>query len=462
MGEQEVGWASPIHEAVWQNKLSEVIELLKSPDTDVESVVEECTPLYIACLKGYTDIADALITQGHAKVNGDSPPIFAAAGKGNLELVKLLLKHSADPSACSSQHAGCCGLHIAAEKNFVDVVKCLLDAKVDVNIRSEKQNLTPLISAACCGSIDAVSLLLDNGADINAQSSTGNTALMLAIDRGKIDVAKLLVNRGANLEIKGQKGWTALHNAASGGERGYIEVAEMLLDHGAKIDAQSETMLTPLHEAAGKSLVEIVELLVKRGANVNAKDKFWNTPLRMCASNAQAFAQFDTFKKTVEILLDAKADINAGTTINTTSLHSVVKWGNVDAVKFMLEKGANPNIRTEKGELPLDFCKDPEVRAILLPVTKVASSQPSSSSSSPSPASKSTQGSFGPDSWQPDSAVSKCNYCNKGFTLLVRKHHCRNCGLIYCGDCTAHRVSLPDKGHKEAVRVCTKCANGRK
>eukprot|EP01090_Pellita_catalonica_P021236 TRINITY_DN7894_c0_g1_i1.p1 TRINITY_DN7894_c0_g1~~TRINITY_DN7894_c0_g1_i1.p1 ORF type:complete len:428 (-),score=65.38 TRINITY_DN7894_c0_g1_i1:275-1558(-) len=367
-----VGWTSDIHEAVWQNDVEKVRELIRNnSEINLESVVEDCTPLYLACLKGHTEVAAVLIVEGKAKVDGASPPIFAAAGKGNLELVQLLLKHGANPAAYSSQHAGCCALHIAAEKNFTNVVECLLAAKVDVNIRSEKQKLTPLISAACCGSLQAVDLLLKNEADINAQSSTGNTALMLAIDRGKIEVAKLLVDRGANLEVRGQKGWTALHNAASGGEKGYKEVAEMLLDAGALVDALSETMLTPLHEAAGKSLVEIVELLVSKGADVNARDKFDNTPLRMCASNAQSFATFDTFKRTVEILINAKADINAGTTINTTSLHSVVKWGNVDAVRFMLDKGADPNIRTTKGELPIDFSRKPEVRAILQPVTKL-------------------------------------------------------------------------------------------
>ncbi len=107
-------------------------------------------------------------------------------------------------------------------------------------------------------------------------------------------------------------------------------------------------MLTPLHEAAGKSLVDLVRLLVDHSANVNARDKFNNTPLRMCASNAQSFASLESFKQTVQILLDAGADINAGTTINTTSLHSVVKWGNAEAVKFMLDRGADPNIRYQK------------------------------------------------------------------------------------------------------------------
>lgn len=449
-----LGWVSEIHEAVWRNDVFSV-ETLVQQGVDLEAVVEDCTPLYLACLKGHREVAEALI-KGGCKVNGDCPPVFAAAGKGNLELVQLLLSQDANPSAFSAQHAGCCALHIAAEKNYTEVVEELLKAGVDVNIRSGKQQLTPLISAACCGSMGAVELLVKEGADIDAQSSTGNTALMLAIDRGKIAVAHKLIEMGANLEIRGQKGWTALHNAASGGETGYKDIAKALLDTGASVDALSETMLTPLHEAAGKSLHEIVKLLVDHGANVNARDKYSNTPLRMCASNAQSFASLETFKNTVEILLAAEADINAGTTINTTSLHSVVKWGNHEAVQFMLDKGANPNIKTKKDELPIDFAKDERIVEILKGVTTESSSDRSSVSSA-SGGAKVGSTNWDWNNWMPDKEAKYCSLCSVKFSLIQRKHHCRNCGLIFCDKCSPHRVKLPEKGYRDAVRVCIKC-----
>jgi ankyrin repeat protein len=462
--EDSLGWTSPIHEAVWKNDVERVQQLIEE-NADLEAVVEECTPLYLACLKGHKDVAEVLI-KGGAKVDGDSPPLFAAAGKGNLELVELLYKSGADPAAFSTQHAGCCALHIAAEKNYVDVVTALLSYGVSVNIRSGKQKLTPLISAACCGSLEAVEVLVKENADINAQSSTGNTALMLAIDRGKIDVALYLIKAGADLEVRGQKGWTALHNAASGGEKGYKEVAKALLEAGASVDALSETMLTPLHEAAGKSLVDLVALLVEWGADVNARDKFNNTALRMCASNAQSFATIDSFKQTVKILLDAGADINAGTTINTTSLHSVVKWGNIEAVKFMLENRANPNIETKKKELPIDFAKDTEMIHLLDGVTKPRE-KPSPAADTSKPSESTAEGgsktaeelraTYSYDNWMPDSKAKDCIECGKSFSVINRKHHCRNCGLIFCDKCSSNRVKIPSKGFNSAVRVCPPC-----
>lgn len=487
-----VGWTSDIHEQVWKNDVARVRELVAN-GADLEIVVEECTPLYLACLKGHVECARILLDVGGAKVDGDSPPIFAAAGKGNLELVNLLLQHNANPSAVSTQHAGCCALHIAAEKNFVDVVERLLQAGVEVDIRSTRQQLTPLISAACCGSLAAVDALLKAGGNINAQSSTGNTALMLAIDRGKIDVALRLIAAGADLEIRGQKGWTALHNAASGGEKGYREVAEALLRAGAKVNAVSDTMLTALHEASGKSLVDIVRLLVDHQADVNARDKYNNTPLRMCASNAQTFATLDTFRQTVEILLQAGADINAGTTINTTALHSVVKWGNLEAVKFLHEKGADPNIKTKREELPIDFAKDQAIYDLLKKVTTATraerpadtnggagggangatgaagSAGGAGANAGASPGGAVGSGAGGPDgaggskkqfgwnNWMPDKEASACINCGHRFTFVTRKHHCRYCGLIFCDKCTSRRMRLPDVGLKDHVRVCDSC-----
>lgn len=57
--------------------------------------------------------------------------------------------------------------------------------------------------------------------------------------------------------------------------------------------------------------------------------------------------------------------------------------------------------------------------------------------------------------WESDNDVAACNGCDKQFSLKIRKHHCRNCGLIYCSDCTAK--SAPLTSSKKPVRVCDKC-----
>ncbi|KAI0791818.1 FYVE zinc finger-domain-containing protein [Abortiporus biennis] len=53
--------------------------------------------------------------------------------------------------------------------------------------------------------------------------------------------------------------------------------------------------------------------------------------------------------------------------------------------------------------------------------------------------------------WKPDSQASRCNtfLCRKRFTLVVRKHHCRKCGDIFCGDCSSRTTHLLDTSKLE-------------
>jgi hypothetical protein len=62
-----------------------------------------------------------------------------------------------------------------------------------------------------------------------------------------------------------------------------------------------------------------------------------------------------------------------------------------------------------------------------------------------------------PDYWEQDSDALRCNNCNREFSLVVRKHHCRNCGGIFCDDCSDSRLPLPARNYHEPVRVCDRC-----
>lgn len=59
--------------------------------------------------------------------------------------------------------------------------------------------------------------------------------------------------------------------------------------------------------------------------------------------------------------------------------------------------------------------------------------------------------------WQDDDSVSNCTHCNAAFSMMKRKHHCRRCGKIFCGDCSNKKRKLPTYGLIEAVRLCDAC-----
>uniref|UniRef100_A0A7N1A2A5 FYVE-type domain-containing protein n=1 Tax=Kalanchoe fedtschenkoi TaxID=63787 RepID=A0A7N1A2A5_KALFE len=61
------------------------------------------------------------------------------------------------------------------------------------------------------------------------------------------------------------------------------------------------------------------------------------------------------------------------------------------------------------------------------------------------------------DYWVPDEAVSKCMACGTDFGAFVRKHHCRNCGDIFCDKCSQGRIALTADEEALPVRVCDRC-----
>ncbi|XVF35932.1 hypothetical protein REPUB_Repub19eG0014400 [Reevesia pubescens] len=61
------------------------------------------------------------------------------------------------------------------------------------------------------------------------------------------------------------------------------------------------------------------------------------------------------------------------------------------------------------------------------------------------------------DHWVPDEAVSKCTACATDFGAFVRRHHCRNCGDIFCDKCTHGRIALTADENAQPVRVCDRC-----
>lgn len=62
-----------------------------------------------------------------------------------------------------------------------------------------------------------------------------------------------------------------------------------------------------------------------------------------------------------------------------------------------------------------------------------------------------------PPVWIPDHDAPRCMTCGAAFTMVRRRHHCRNCGKVFCAHCSQHAVPLPHFGIWKAVRVCNVC-----
>jgi ankyrin repeat protein len=87
-------------------------------------------------------------------------------------------------------------LHTAAFHEYEQLVSLLIENGADVNVKTNKRRYTPLHIAACEGCVRVAELLLAGGAEVNAKSADGDTPLARAVCRHHKDVAGILREHG--------------------------------------------------------------------------------------------------------------------------------------------------------------------------------------------------------------------------------------------------------------------------
>jgi len=120
--------------------------------------------------------------------------------------------------------------------------------------------------AAFSGAPEAVRLLLEHGADVNARARTRfkNTPLQAALLTGQLATAKLLLARGADPLIRQAKGFTPLHEAALIGRR---DLVDLLLAAGAELDSRSDDGRTAVTEALRGKHQDLANYLTSKGGH---------------------------------------------------------------------------------------------------------------------------------------------------------------------------------------------------
>jgi quinoprotein dehydrogenase-associated probable ABC transporter substrate-binding protein len=148
-------------------------------------------------------------------------PILHAAMRNHVPTIEMLLKRGADIEKAGPQGFPPLALAIAEAK--FEAAKVLMEAGADIQTPAGPDKLTPLMIAASQVSpgegaiflpgstrpIDIARALIERGADVNAQSAAGVTALMIAAARNVAPMIALLVQSGARLDLKSAQGQTA-------------------------------------------------------------------------------------------------------------------------------------------------------------------------------------------------------------------------------------------------------------
>jgi uncharacterized protein len=305
-----------------------------------------------------------------------------AVQRRDLEMTNLLLNAGADFKIAN--RTGAKPLYLAAVNGDAAVMARLLDAGEDANAVLTAEGETVLMLTSYTGNPAAVKLLLDRGAEPNAQQLRGQTALMWAAAEGHAEVVKLLLDRGADAglsstastkpERRPPGGMTALLFAA---RQGKVDAARALLDGGADVNQAGADNTSPLLIAVVNGHYDLATMLVERGANPNIADANGRTPLyaavdlrnvQWSQAPAPELPQA-THLAMITRLLDAGADPSVKITgkvghrgsfdmrwsdLKGGTAFSRAAWnGDVEILRLLLARGADPKVVTEKGETAL-------------------------------------------------------------------------------------------------------------
>jgi ankyrin repeat protein len=300
--------------------------------------------LTYACSKNKKEIIDMLIKKG-ASIKTKNL-LEAAATKDNAELVEYLLtKHKVDLSEHVILFISKITLH-----NYLKVLK-YITPKLNRQLKS-----VALLGATRYNKIDMVEHLINNGAVVNVFD---NQALIVAINNENLKIVELLVNAGVDVNIPNNKPiLTAI-------EEGSIEIILYLLDHGATKENLLETALK------SKQLETVCYMLKNRIVEFNLTPKlFYN----IIETNDELFIQEIIIEYNIDIhnypdvlvnatsyrvlnipLIHYLLDLNVDVTYQDSQvLINILYFGNLDLVKLLIEKGADP--RTQNN-MPLNIAQ---------------------------------------------------------------------------------------------------------
>ncbi len=231
-----------------------------SPDDEADSEAR-------AAVRGNTEIIAPMPAPGADATARDSDgntPRFQAIENGHQDAATMV--DDRDVSDTSNEYPP---IFAAIRANDIAGLRTIIARGVDIEGKNDAD--TPLQFAASLGHVQAMRVLLDHGAEIEASGTLGYTPLHRAAYDGHTSAVTLLLKYRANPE--GRNGvdgaaCTPLHLAAMGG---HTSVIQSLLASGADIEALDEHAYSPLNLAIVMEQVSAIKLLLENGADLEQR-----------------------------------------------------------------------------------------------------------------------------------------------------------------------------------------------
>jgi cytohesin len=313
----------------------------------------------------------------------------AAATQGHLEVARILIRAGARLDVDDGYGATALDMALEREKPGEELPLLLIEAGAPVNTRVRPyiddygDGMTSALHRAVGGGLHrTVAAMLAHGADVHARTSGRWTPLFYAYEP---EIIGMLLRAGAGLEAKDRSGMTplAFHlvrdedevsiellkkganpNCRWGTEdsalgtavgNGRLPVIRALVEAGADVNYPNSSGKTPLQEIADNpKFQDAAILLVNHGAKVNVGADLWSIPLLAAADQGCV--------RLIAALLDHGAEIQRTDAAGNTALHHAAENGQEDAVRLLLQRGANPAVRNKEGKTPADLADVQAVR----------------------------------------------------------------------------------------------------
>ncbi|XP_014231506.1 ankyrin-1-like isoform X1 [Trichogramma pretiosum] len=394
--------------------LRELFEIYNRFDANYTDVKSEVTHFHIACKFGCNKVIKRFLELGQdpdlvAKNQSVDPPLLLATKRAKATVIKLLLKHGANPNLTDKY--GSTPLHIISWKyGDADLAKTFFDINddvertLDINARDKFGN-TPLQVALANDHWKLAESLLSRGGDlnlnfcdemgrtplhnicmrndrlakwllglsgdlrqpvqvnINAQDKTGNTPLHYALENNLSDTAEWLLSKGADVNLANEEGSTPLHNVCKGERvsflKSFLKNAEEV-NQSVRLDARDKLGNAPLHLALRFNKdPEVPELLLKKGADANLANEEGSTPLHIICKRERVSFLKSFLKNAEEVNQSVRLD--ARDKFGNAPLHLALQFNaDPEVPEFLLKKGADVNLANEEGSTPLHIICEKE------------------------------------------------------------------------------------------------------
>ncbi len=350
------GGKTMLIDAIERNSITFTTLLLKNgADPNIKSP-DGNTPLLLAIENNRYSLIRPLL-KGGASVTAPGQsgerPLTVVVNKGYSHMLNALLENGGNVNETDSK--GKSLLYIAhtilierfnefRSKMFTSLVR----KGANVNITDE-DNIPLLLVYVNRGLTFYSGLLIEHGAKLSVTDRKGNGPMHLAVKSNRYQIVSLLVKKKVPITTRGNEGNTPLHYAVKNKS---AAITSLLLKGGANVNIKNNAGYTPVHLAVQLRNKPILEELIKNKADLKSINGYGNSLLM----EACKLEDYQTNKATLEIidtLIKGGAGINQKNRYGNTPLMYAINRQNATLVKYLLEKGANPDITDSRGNTHL-------------------------------------------------------------------------------------------------------------